>query len=82
MPPKKSATAAADPTFYDEGFTKLLDDLKSEYGTRFEAHGVRFDKLEKALRDAKSEITALQEALATKEKEVTSIRQKANDQEQ
>ena len=66
----------------DEGFAKLLDDLKSEYGTRFEAHGVRFDQLELALRQAKKEIETLKTALDTKEKEVTNIKQRANDQEQ
>jgi len=86
MPPKKPASAAAaasEPAaFVDEDYAKLIDDLKSEYGTRFEAHGVRVDQLEASLMKAKSDIIALEKALEVKEREVTTIKQRANDQEQ
>ena len=81
MPPKKPPQQPSqDHLIIDEDYAKLLDDLRNEYGTRFEAHGIRFDKLEKSLREAKGEITKLQEALQVKE--ITTIKQKANDQEQ
>jgi len=68
--------------FVDEDFAKLIEDLKSEYGTRFEAQGVRMDQLEAALRQARADITSLEKALDEKEKEVTTIKQRANEQEQ
>ena len=85
MPPKKAPPqhpSQDQPLIIDEDFAKLIDDLKSEYGTRLEAHGIRFDKLEASLREAKGEIQKLKEALQVKEKEVINIKQKANDQEQ
>jgi len=86
MPPKKPAAAAAaapeQSAFVDEDYAKLIDDLRKEFGTRFEAHGVRFEKLEASLLQAKGTITTLEKALEVKEKEITTIRQRANDQEQ
>ncbi len=84
MPPKKTPQPPTqiDHSIIDEDFAKLLDDLKQEYGTRFQAQGIRFDKLEESLREAKSEINNLKSALQKKEEEIVTIKQKANDQEQ
>ncbi len=84
MPPKKTPQppTPTDPSIIDEDFARLIEELKQEYGTRLQAHGIRFDKLEESLREAKREIDSLKTALQTKEEEITTIKQKANDQEQ
>jgi hypothetical protein len=54
----------------------------AELTTTLASFGTRFDKLEKLWTDAKSENRMLKDALQEKEREITNIRERLNDQEQ
>ena len=66
----------------DEDLYRVIQDLKKELSDKIGAHTARFDQLEHLLKQQQQENRELQAALEEKDREVYSIRRRANDQEQ
>ena len=73
-------------TMLDDGIVKLLEDLKNEmksdFKTRFDAQEGRFLELKSMLIGVQVENTSLRAALDKKEREISGLRRKTNDNEQ
>lgn len=66
----------------DESILKLLEELKSDFNRRFDAQESRFEILSGQFKAVIQDNKELQLALAEKEKQVTALERKVNDQEQ
>jgi len=73
-------------TMLDDGIVKLLEDLKNEmksdFKTRFDAQEGRFLELKSMLIGVQVENTSLRATLDKKEREISGLRRKTNDNEQ
>lgn len=66
----------------DEGLARLIEELKEDFKTRFDAQEARFLELRSLLTGVQAENTAFRSALEEKEREIQGLRKKTNDNEQ
>jgi len=66
----------------DEGLVKILEDLKSDFKTRFDAQEGRFMELKALLTGVQTENVALRKAMEEKESEIMNLKRRSNDNEQ
>ena len=83
---KNSISASSQPTqpstMLDENLVKMLEDLRNDFTTRFDAQEGRFLELKSLLTGLQTENSTLRAALDEKEREILSLKKKTNDNEQ
>ena len=66
----------------DEGLAKLIEDLRTDFSTKFARLEALLESSKNDLISSKKEVADLTKAMEEKEREVSYLRWKANDQEQ